>query len=133
LVPEKLGTLEGTRMLSCETTERPAIIVVVLQELLVARDIEMIVRDARPGARVLVAQTLHEAVDSLPQGRIALAFVQVDAATIAASSLGHRVAADGGRVVVLCEEMTRRLPQGWKALPFPFVSADVASLLASHS
>ncbi len=119
--------------MAAETTEPPAIIVVVLQEMLVARDIEMIVRDARPSARVLVAQTLHEAVDGLPKGRIEVAFVQVDSATIAASSLGCRIAADGGTVVVLCEEMTGRLPQGWKALPYPFASADVASLLAAQS
>ena len=117
-------------MLASEAMDAPAIIVVVLQEVLVARDIEMIVRDLRPTARVLLAKTLPEAVNGLPKGRIEVAFVQVDAATIAASPFGRRVAADGGRVVVVCEERNRRLPQGWKALPFPFASADVASLLS---
>ena len=111
----------------------PAIIVVILNEVLIARDIETIVRGVRPGARVLLAQTLHEAADSLPRGRIELAFVQVDSAVIAASTLGQRVAADGGRVVVLCADEGRQLPQGWTALPYPFASADVASLLAAQS
>ncbi len=120
-------------MQASDPIDPPAIIVVVMQEVLVARDIEMIVRDVRPGARVLVAQTLHEAVDALPQGRIEVAFVQVDAAIIAASTLGRRVAADGGRVVLLSEEKGRRLPEGWKTLPYPFASADVASVLTLRS
>ena len=117
-------------MQACDIMDPPAIIVVILQETLVARDIEMIVRNARPGVRILVARTLREAWDTLPQGRVEVAFVQVDAETIAASTLARRVAADGGLLVVLSEEKSRKLPLGWKALPFPFATADVASLLA---
>lgn len=120
-------------MQASDIKDLPAIIVVILQEVLVARDIEMIVRDFRPGARILLAQTLREAVDALPMGRIEFAFLQVDAATIAASTLGRRVDADGGKVVVLCEERGPSLPAGWTAMPFPFASDDVASLLANVS
>ena len=116
-------------MQTSDTKAPPAIIVVILQQVLVARDIEMIVRDLRPEARVLLARTLPEAVDALPEGRIEIAFVQLDPAVVAASPLGRRAAADGGRVVVLCEEQGTRLPDGWTALAVPFASDDVASLL----
>lgn len=113
----------------CDIKAHPAIVVVIQQEVLIGHDIETIVRDVWPEARVVLAKTLHDAVDNLPQGRIEVALVQVEPATIAASTLGRRVAADGGRVVVLCEEMAGPLPQGWKALPYPFASADLAKLL----
>lgn len=112
---------------------QPAIVIVIQQDVLVGNDIEIIVRDVLPEARIVLAKNLHDAVDNLPQGRIEVALVQVAPATIAASPLGRRVANDGGRVVVLCEEKGGRLPQGWKALPYPFASADLAKLLVGVS
>ncbi|MES2913530.1 MAG: hypothetical protein V4753_00310 [Pseudomonadota bacterium] len=108
-----------------------AIIVIILKEVLVARDIEMTVRESRPEASVFVARTLHEAVDALPLGRIEVAFVQSDPRTIATSPLGRRIAAEGGRVVVLSEDIRGALPVGWAALPFPFSSKAVAELLSA--
>lgn len=119
-------------MYASDIKEPPAIIVVVLKEVLVARDIEMIVRDCRPSSKVLLAQSLRDAVSALPSGRVELAIVQQDAATIAASTLGQRVAADGGKVVVISEDEGRRLPDGWTALLLPFASDDVASLLCDE-
>ncbi len=117
-------------MQTSETMEAPAIIVVVLQEILVAHDIRMILREARPDARVLLAQSLCDAERALPAGRIEMAIVQMDPATIAGSSLGRRVVADGGKVVVVSADQRERLPDGWIDLPIPFASADVASLLS---
>lgn len=120
-------------MHSSEVENLSAIIVIVLSEVLVARDIEMIVRSARPGAQIVLVQTVNEAVNALPPGRIEVAFVQADAAMIAASALGRRIAADGGCVVVLYEEVEEGSPEGWKALPFPFASEHVVSVLAGLS
>lgn len=117
----------------CDIKAHPAIVVVIQQEVLIGNDIETIVRDVWPEARVVLAKNLQAAVDNLPPGRIEVALVQVEPATIAASTLGRRVAADGGRVVVLCEEKGGRLPEGWKALPYPFASTDLATLLAGLS
>ena len=116
----------------CDIKAHPAIVVVIQQEVLIGKDIETIVRDVWPEVRVVLAKTLHDAVENLPQGRIEVALVQVEPAAIAASTLGRRVAADGGRVVVLSEDKGAPLPSGWKALPYPFASADLAQLLAGH-
>jgi hypothetical protein len=119
---------------SCSTARDfealPAIIVVILPEVLVARDIEMTLWDLRPEAHVLLARTLHEAEEALPPGRIELTFVQLDPARFAASALGRRSAADGGKVVVLCEDRRNGLPDDWFALPVPFASDALALLLS---
>lgn len=117
-------------MKTSEITNAAPLIAIVLPEVLIARDIAMVARSVRPSAQIFLARTLSEAAALLPEGVIEVAFIQSDAATIAASCLGQRLATDGGKVVVLCEETDSNLPQGWKALPFPFVSDDVVSLMA---
>ena len=114
-------------------TDPTAVIVVILQEVLIALDIEMIVRESRPNAQVLVARTLGEALEILPSGRIEVAFVQLDPRTVADSALGHRIAAECGRVVVLSEDPGPRLPAGWTSLPYPFASKDVEALLTESA
>lgn len=113
-----------------EVTEPQPIFVVALHEVLVARDIELVIRDTWPDACIVVAQTLDQASSSSPAGRIKAAFVQMDATSVVASCLGRRVAADGGRVVLAGAEKDQGLPEGWKALPFPFAGNDVQSVLA---
>ena len=88
-------------MLASVISDPTAIIVVILPEVLVARDIEMIVRERRPKAHVLVARSLGEAMGSMPSGRIEVAFIQLDPRIVANSPLGHRISAEGGRVVLL--------------------------------
>ena len=117
-------------MKTVEVTEPQAIFVVAMREILVARDIEFVIRDIWPDACIVVTRTLEEAFDASPAGRIRAAFVQTDAANFVASTLGRRVAADGGRVVLAGKEKAHGLPEGWKALPFPFFDNDVESLLA---
>jgi hypothetical protein len=106
------------------------VFVVVVQEILVARDIEMIIRGVVPGALVLLAPGLEMAAESLPPGRIDAAFVQTDPQDLARSALGQRVAADGGRLVLVGIEPDIRAPEGWARLPFPFSESDVSALLA---
>jgi ABC-type amino acid transport substrate-binding protein len=122
--------LEGSLMKEVEVRETRALFVVVLPEILVGRDIEMIIRDACPDAQVLVTPNLRDAEKALPEGRIRAVFVQSEAAAILASSFGQRVANDRGLVVLVGQEELPELPEGWKALPFPFAGRDVAKLLS---
>lgn len=109
--------------------EPQALFVVVLREVLVGRDIEMIIRDSCPDAHVLVTPNLRDAEVALPEGRIRAVFVQSEAAAILASSVGQRVANDRGLVVLVGQDEIPALPEGWKALPFPFAGHEVADLL----
>jgi len=120
-------------MLELEVCEPTAIFVVVVKEVLVARDIQMIVQELRPDAHVLLAPTLREAADALPPGRIEVVFAQTDGAAVAKSGLSPRVVADKARVVLVGEEEAPGLPEGWSALPFPFFGESIASLLSGVS
>lgn len=121
-------------MQTVETETPAAIIVVVLREVLVAQDIEAILRDAMPQARVILATTLDEAIAALFEmpsaARVAAAFVQLDPAEVAKSDLGKRVAADGGRMVLLAPETPETLPLGWSGMAFPFAETDVVAQLS---
>jgi hypothetical protein len=121
-------------MQTVDTVKPPAIFVVVLREVLVAQDIEAILREAVPEAQVILAPTLEEAVaalrDAAEAARVAAAFVQLDPALVSVSELGRRVAADGGRLVLLAPESPDMLPAGWAGLPFPFAEADVTAQLS---
>jgi hypothetical protein len=121
--------LEGSLMRNVEIREPRGLFVVVLREVLVGRDIEMIIRDACPDAQVLVAPNLRGAEEALPEGRIRAVFVQSDADAILASPVGKRVAKDRGLVVLVGQEELPALPVGWTVLPFPFAGHDVAKLL----
>lgn len=114
----------------CDGAPEP-VFVVVLREFLVARDIEMIIRDIVVEARVILARTLDEALAAMPQGRIKAAFVQVEAQDFAQSELCRRVATDGGRTVLVGTNEATGLPAGWVELPFPFAQSDVSAVLAA--
>jgi hypothetical protein len=116
---------------TCSAPTEP-VFVVVLRELLVARDIEMIIRSIAAEARVILARTLDEALAATPPGPIKAAFVQAEAEDFAQSSLGRRVATDGGRTVLVGGEPRKTLPAGWAELPFPFAERDVSALLIAE-
>jgi hypothetical protein len=118
-------------MQNVEIDTPPAVFVVVMREALIARDIEMIIRDLRTEARVVLARTPDEATAAVPAGRIAAAFVQMDVGDFVSTELSRRVASDGGRTVLVGLEATTALPVGWSALPFPFSGDDVTSLLTA--
>lgn len=106
----------------------PCVFIVILDEVLVAKDIAMIIDDLRPGSRVVIARTLAEAADTAPDGRIEAAFVQRDVQHFADSAIGRRVARDGARVVLVGHEPSAAV-DGVSVLPFPFAAETVASLL----
>jgi hypothetical protein len=113
----------------CNRSPDP-VFVVVVREILVARDIEMIIREVVAGASVILAPGLEMAAEALPPGRIEAAFVQTDPQDLSRSALAQRIATDGGRMVLVGIEPDIRLPEGWARLPFPFSESDVAALLA---
>lgn len=114
----------------CDRSPDP-LFVVVLREFLVARDIEMIIRGKAAEARIILARTLDEATAAMPHGKIKAAFVQVDPQDFVRSSLGQRVATDGGRTVLVGIEPGSGVPKGWAELPFPFAESDVSALLSA--
>ncbi|MEO8242435.1 MAG: hypothetical protein ABI832_08975 [bacterium] len=105
------------------------IYVLVLREIVVAQDIGMIIRDLRPDARIVVAANLAEAAESIPEGKVAAAFVEAAAHVFATSPLWPRVQADGGKSVLVNEAVAG---QGHSILSFPFDNDDVAALLAAN-
>lgn len=105
------------------------VFVIVLPEILVAQDLEIMIRDILPDAAVVVARTLDETAAILPPGRIVAAVVQQAPARAAATDMGERLRADGGRFVMLDPDPSDQLPQGWASMPLPFVEEDVAALI----
>ena len=110
--------------------EKPlGVFVVVVREVLIARDIEMSIRDLWAEAQIVPARTAQDALAAVPAGPIKAAFVEMDVTEFGSTELGRRVAADGGRTVLVGHEATTALPEGWTALPFPFSGEDVTALL----
>ena len=64
---------------------------------------------------------------------MAAAFVQMDPDEAAESALGERVAADGGRMVLLAMDPVGALPKGWSEMPFPFAEADVIAQVTGQA
>ncbi len=109
-----------------------SVFIVILDEFLVARDIEMIIGDLKPDARVVFSRGLDDAAVRALQGRVEAAFVQRDAAVFLASAMGKRVVGDGGRLIFVGQERNEA-PEGVAVLPFPFAREDVARLLAGET
>ncbi len=105
------------------------IFIVILDEVLVAQDIELIIGDVRPDAKVVRARTLEDGIAIVPAGRVEAAFVQRDAARFLASAIGRRVAGDGGQLVLVGHEPALAA-KGVAVLPFPFARENVTALLA---
>jgi hypothetical protein len=121
--------LKGNTMQEAGNMPAPPIFILILDEVLVARDIELIIGDVRSDAKVVVARTLEDGAAIVPPGRVEAAFVQRDAARFLASAIGRRVSGDGGRVVLVGQEPSEAM-DGVSVLPFPFARDDVAALLA---
>jgi hypothetical protein len=106
----------------------PPVFVVILDEVLVARDIGLIIGDLWPHARVVIARSPEQAAGLVPDGPIHAAFVQRQARQFAGSALGQRMTRDGGLVVVVGQEPAEGA-EAVTALPIPFAGADVAAVL----
>jgi hypothetical protein len=102
--------------------------IVVLDEVLVARDIELIIRDTHADTKVIVARSL-DALKDLPDGQIGAAFVQAEADQVAKSEIYKRVQGDGGRIILVGHDSDQGADD-FLVLPLPFVQANVAALLA---
>jgi hypothetical protein len=107
----------------------PPLYIVVMEEVLVARDIEMMIRDLRPDATVIVAQSLGAVEAELPDTNITAAFLQADPPRILVSAVGQRLLRDGGQTILVGHE-PGEAAEGALVLPFPFARGDVVALLA---
>ena len=109
---------------------------VVLDSPLVAQDLALILQDLT-GAAPLLAQDLAEGcalLEGLSPGALLHAFVQAEAAALAATTLPAQVAELGGRIVLLghaaeLEAADGGGQPGWPVLPQPFGTAQVAEVL----
>ena len=106
------------------------IIVVVMREVLIARDIELIIGDVRPEVVVVTAQTIAEAASKIPQGAVVeTVFVSMHQAARHRSDLGAMIKAHNGRVVLLDDEIADQASPPWSVLPFPFTRDHVLAHL----
>jgi hypothetical protein len=108
---------------------RVPIFIVIIDEVLVARDIEMIIDETAPDAAVVVARTVNDPDVVVPEGRIVAAFVQGDMARFIASAIGARVLMDGAKLVLVGQEPATTT-QDLVVLPYPFAADDVADLVS---
>ena len=107
------------------------IVVIMLREALIARDIELIVQDLRPDAPVVVARTIVEVTAPLsPRDVIDIAFVDELKWAITPSDFAQRVATDRG-ILVLVGHEPEVVPQrpDLALLQFPFTREDVEKLV----
>jgi hypothetical protein len=125
----RLNTFKEISMHDAQNAAPPLFIIVV-EEALVARDIELTILELRPEAVVIVTQSLGAAAAALPEGRLEAAFVQGDAESSFASFVGQRILRDGGHLILVGREADD-LTAGCLLLPFPFAQADVAALLSA--
>ena len=106
-------------------------VVIVVDQALIARDIELIVKEMRPDVTVIVARNVSEIATALtPDIQIELAFVDAIAVAMALSG-GNSAHWTGSRVVLIGHDQDAVPKQNdWALLPYPFTNRDVQNLLA---
>jgi len=107
------------------------IVVIMLREALIARDIELIVQDLRPNAPAVVARNVEEVTARLFRGDVIdIAFVDELLSAIGPSDFAQRIATDRGTVVLVGHE-PGAVPQrpNLTLLQFPFTREDVEKLV----
>jgi hypothetical protein len=94
MVPEekRISILKGAKMQPPQSNSSEAIFVIVLREMVIARDIEMIIGDIRPEVTVVVVRSLDEAEAHADAGRIEGIFVQAEPEAYVGSYLARRIA-----------------------------------------
>jgi len=110
------------------------VVLIVLKEVLVGQDLAQAVRDERPDARVVIAQTPEAALSAIDdEARVEIAFVAAEPQVFERSSLVRGLTKRGARVVMLgVWTDPAALPGSWTLLPFPFTTEDVRALIPSR-
>jgi hypothetical protein len=117
-----------------ETSQNPAICVIVLRDALIGMDLSTTIADARPGVQVLWVKTPEEASCKLSTGlRIAAAFVDVGPEEFMKTALSARIAGDGAVLVFLgpdiAKEAVSQMRNRIRVLTYPFSMADVLGVI----
>jgi hypothetical protein len=107
------------------------VILIVMQNVLIANDIEQTILEAWPDADVITVASVdaaEEAMTSHP--RIEIAFLELDSATPPPSHLTDMVTRGGGKMVMLgYEQAAPSFSADWPKLDFPFTTDDLLGLL----
>lgn len=109
----------------------PATYLIVLRHVLVAQDIALTIAEFDPGARVVTAASVAEAMSLLPSvERLVMAFVGRGPDAYRASPLAQAVKDRGGRVVLMGEEAEEEgEAQGFAVLARPFGTGNIMAHL----
>jgi len=117
--------------MSAVEKERAAYLI-VLKQVLIARDLAETIAEHDPGARVVLAQTCAEALrllDAVPE-KVVLSFLSVSPENISGSALVNALSARGSRTVLMGDDAENRgEAPGWWVLERPFTSEMVTNLL----
>ena len=99
---------------------------IVAQQPLVAQDIAGAIGHEVPGAQVLVAGTIANAVVLLRDvSKVDVAFIEADDSSPAVTSLPEALFLSGTRIVLVGPEQPKR----WETLAVPFTSDDLARII----
>lgn len=112
-----------------------AIFLILLSQYVVSLDIAVTIADARPGAKVIRASSVEEALEKVRE------FTCIEAAFIANSMMAEAspllvpaLTVRGGRIVVVGAEVgDGPFQPAWKMLNEPFVSRSVTDLVEHPS
>ncbi len=119
-------TLDGSQQKAC-------FIVVVAKEFIIASDLESMIAEHVPDARIIVARTLAEASDLLPPDvAVDIAFVDTEPETFHRSSLSRRMASTRAYTVFLGRSWGNwKVPQNanWAVLDYPFRREDLRHVI----
>jgi hypothetical protein len=107
----------------------PDTFLIILNEVLVAKDIELTISDMRPEARMVVARSMSEVDLAEIGGELAAAFVRHDLSNADRLRIAERLQRDGGLLVFVGQEVAP-VPAGESVLPYPFSRDDVTNLLS---
>lgn len=111
----------------------PPVCLIVMREMLIAKDLALMIGDARPDLQVLLAITQDAALQQLTADvPVVLAMVDMHPQEFSASELAARVAASKALLIHLGYDLPLEgKDSNIRALPYPFGLDDVHDILAA--
>ena len=108
------------------------VILITMQNLLIAKDIEQTIQEAWPNAEVITAAGIaaaEVAIATRPQ--IDIAFLEPPTTAAFPTRLVDRVIKSGGKMVILgSEKAAPDSAEHWQMLGFPFTTDDLLGFLS---
>lgn len=112
-------------------TEKRPVVLIVMQSVLIANDIEQTILEAWPNAEVITTSTIASGEEAIANHRrIEIAFLELDRTNVPPVRLADLVTQGGGKMVMLgYEQGAPSFPANWSKLNFPFTTDDLLGLL----